>query len=378
MRSSISPRSCRERLSHFKGYSRSEMSSKARVLFGVVSIFAGTYACLSPASAEVEEGTSQDGGKPAGITTLSDDTITNLFIDNSVDDGLGAHTSGRPAFPSMRNPNGFDLIPETVWSLDASTGVHLDHTSVGPGSEFYTIPGGRPEIEDFWIGAISGSWSGRNTYDTPESLIAPPQFQVASCGGSSPERSNLDYCNHAQVVAGQLGNPSQKLGPSDSDTEVKGDSNNVLSSSDATASNSSAQTNIAPFRPAIADIEPLVQEILSVLGQWNDISVSYVTTQIAAPETPFDPTASSSDDLTPPTDPPYSEILTPGPITYVGDPGSDQSLPPVITPEPLRPIPEASTWVMTITGFSIMVFVFGRKKRNRINPISVTDLPDVR
>jgi hypothetical protein len=225
MRSSVSPRSCRERLSHFKGYSRSEVSSKARVLFSVVGIFAGTYACLSPALAEVEEGTSQDGGKPAGITTLSDDTETNLFIDNSVDDGLGAYTSGRPAL-SMRNPNGFEVIPETVWSLDVSTGVHLDRTSVGPGSEFYTIPGGRPEIEDFWR-AIFGSWSGssRNTYDAPESLSAPPQFQVASCGGSSPEHSSLDHCNHAQIVADQLGNPSPKLGPSDSDTEVEGDNN---------------------------------------------------------------------------------------------------------------------------------------------------------
>ena len=287
MRSSISPRSCRERLSHFKGCSRSEMSSKARILFSVVSIFAGTYACVSPALAEVEEGASQHSGKPAGITTLSDDTITNLFVDNSLDDGLGAYTGGRPAFPSI---NGFDLIPETVWSLDVSTGVHLDNTSVGPGSEFYTIPGGRPEIEDFWIRAIFGSgssWSGRDTYDAPESLIAPPQFQVASCGGSSPERSNLDHCNPAQIVADQLGNPSQKLGPSDSHTELQGDSNNVLSSSDATASNSSAQTNIAPFPLAIADIEPLVQETLSVLG-WNDISVSSVTTQIAAPETPFE------------------------------------------------------------------------------------------
>jgi len=377
MRISVSPRSCRERPSRFKGYSCSEMSSKARVLFSVVSIFAGTYACLSPALAEVEEGASQDGGKPAGITTLSDDTETNLFIDNSVDDGLG--TGGSPDLAPVINPNKFDLIPETVWNLDVSTGVHLDHTSVDPGSEFYTIPGGRLEIEDFWIRAIFGSrsWSSRNTYDGPDLLIAPPQFQVASCGGSSPEHSNLDHCNHAQIVADQLGNPSQKLGPSDSDTEVQGDNNNVLSSSDATASNSSAQTNIAPFPPAIADIEPPVQETLSVLG-WNDSFVSWVTTQIAAPETPFDSTASSSDDLAPPTDPPYSEILIPGPITYVGDPGSGPSLPPVITPEPLKPIPEASTWVMTVIGFSIMTFVFGRKKRNRINPISVIDVLDVR
>lgn len=396
MHSSPSLRGCREPLSHFKGYSRSDISTKARVFFGVVSIFAGTYACLSPGLAEVEEGTSQDGGKAAGITTLSNDTVTNIFIGNSADDDVGeyistterprddidsrhlsleAYTRGRPASASIKNPNGFDdvLIPDAVWSLDVSTGAHIDHTSAGPGSEFYSIPVGRPEINDLWLRVIFGSGDGSNPYNTPDLPAAPPRFQVASCGGSSAERSNLDYCNSAQLIADQLSDQSRSE-QSDSDTDMQGASNNGLSSGAAPTSNSSAQTSIPPFPPAIADIKPLLQGTLIVMGSCGDVSVSCSPTQIfsAVPDSP----ASPSDDPIPSTDPPYP-VATPGPVTYVADPGSGPSLPPVITPEPLKPIPEASTWVMTITGFSVMFFMFRKKRRPRVHPISIVDFSEV-
>ena len=39
-----------------------------------------------------------------------------------------------------------------------------------------------------------------------------------------------------------------------------------------------------------------------------------------------------------------------------------------------RPIPEAPTWVMTTIGFSVVVFLFRKKKRNRVIPISIIDV----
>ena len=146
-----------------------------------------------------------------------------------------------------------------------------------------------------------------------------------------------------------------------------------LSSSDASASDLSAQPIItAPFTPAIAD-KSLLQGTLSVLGPC-DVSASCASALIEPLETPIDAPALEPPaliaDLTPS---PYPETPAPSPIIYVDNPGPISDLPPVFAPQPLKPIPEASTWVMTVIGFSIMAFLFGKKRRPRINPISIVD-----
>jgi hypothetical protein len=83
------------------------------------------------------------------------------------------------------------------------------------------------------------------------------------------------------------------------------------------------------------------------------------------------------DVLAPPIDvlAPPIDVLAPPiiPVTVVTNPGP----PPLFPPEPLKPIPEASTWVMTITGFSIIAFTFRKRRRPRINPISIIDVSEV-
>jgi hypothetical protein len=381
-------------LSHFNGWSRFKLSSKARVFFGII-VFVGTYACSSSALAEVEEDTNQEVNKSDySVPTLSNNIMTNLLIDNYTDEDVASyllnldsshdhaefvdrnaeeHAGRQPAFSSSTNPHGFDdpLIPGTVWSLDASTGAHLDHIAEGSGSDIYAAFGGSPEINDFWIRANFGLWANNNTGGAPVLLDTPLEFQVASCGGSSAERSNLDYCNNAKLTSDQLNDPSSKPVQSGSDTATQPASNNVPSSGDGLVSDAGPLPQIAPIMPQL-------QGTLSILGQC-DVAASCVSVVVGALEPPIDAPALEAPALEAPAleapslSLPYPETPAPNPIIYVDNPGPISDLPPVFAPQPLKPIPEASTWVMTIIGFSIMAFIFGRKRRPRINPISIID-----
>lgn len=395
-------------LSRFNALSPFNLRSKACVFFRVITIVAGTYAYSSAALAEVEEDTSEGINKIYYITpTLSDDIITDLLIGNQTDEHAAkylstldnphngtefsrhnseTHTSNYPAFPSSADPRGFDnaLIPEAVWSLDVNTGAHLEHIADSAGFGYYTLFGGRREITDSWLKEIFGSSSGNNT----SVFVAPLQFQVASCGGSSAEHSNLDYCDSANIANNQLSNNPPQTKQSDSgtttpsgtttqsDTTTQAASNNVLWSNGAPAFDLSAPSNTAPFTPNTAPSTPAIGDeslpsgSLSVQGPC-DVSTSCATFLIYPLETPVDALAPAPLDLLNPEPPP------PSPIVYVGDPEPVSGPSPVFTPQPLKPIPEASTWVMTIIGFGVMAFFFGRKRRPRINPISIIDVSGV-
>jgi hypothetical protein len=160
-------------------------------------------------------------------------------------------------------------------------------------------------------------------------------------------------------------------------------SNNVISSEEPPGSNPTAQPITAPFEPVIAaqsllaDQSPL-KESLNVLGPC-DVSASYAGVEIDPLEAPVDAPALDpvllTGDPTPSSGFPSLEPpLLPGP-TDVGDSGS--GLPPVFSPPP-EPVttPEASTWVMTVVGFGFMAFTFGKRRRPRINPISVIDVSE--
>jgi hypothetical protein len=411
-----SSRSSLKPFSHFNGRSRFNFSSKARVLFGAVGVFAGMSFCSSPALAKAEEETRQEVNNSGdSIRILSNDIPNNNFpIDTYVDEYLArylstldsshndadhvhrdaetytdshppTYTGSHPAFPSSTNPHGFDdpFIPETVWSLDASSGAHVGHISGEPGSDIYAVFGGSPEINEFWTRAISGPEVYNYTGKASSLLFVSIKFQVASCGGSSAEHSDLDYCDKVQLSAGQSSDSSLKSKEGNSNTATQNPSNDVLSSNGALTPDFSAQPTTAPLTRAIVDQSQL-QETLSVLGPC-DVSASCANLLIDPLERPVDAPADDSppliDDLVPsinlpfPQTPalslPYPEIPAPSPIIYV-----DSSLPPIATLQPLNPIPEASTWVMTIVGFSIMAFMFGRKRRPCINPISIVDGSD--
>ena len=345
------------------------------------------------------------------MPTLSDDIMTNLLIGNQADKdatkypstldnyhndaefvrhSTETYTGSYPAFPSSPDSHGFDnaFIPEAVWSLDVNTGAHLDHIPDSSGSEFYPPFGGRREITDSWLRQIFGSSSDNNT----NVFVAPLQFQVASCGGSSAERSNLDYCNSANIATNQLSDNPPQTNQSDGDTATQGDtaaqaaSNNVLSSNGAPAYDLSALSNTAQFIPNTAPLTSAIGDefrlpgTLSVLGPC-DVSASCASVLIEPLETLVDAPALDPPpliaDLTPSIDLPYPETTAPSPIINVDDPDPVSDPLPVFTPQPLKPIPETSTWIMTIIGFSLMAFFFGRKRRTRTNPISIIDVSEV-
>ena len=127
-----------EPLSQAKRLARFILSSQASIFLSMIGIFAGIYACSTSALAEIEEDFNQEVSEYGyNISSLSNDVITKLFIDNYIDDDVAIYLSnlgsshdhgefvGRnaddlagipPAFSASTNSRGFDnaFIPETV------------------------------------------------------------------------------------------------------------------------------------------------------------------------------------------------------------------------------------------------------------------------
>jgi hypothetical protein len=406
------------------GASDLDLLTTIRVLFGIAGVLAGAYACSSSASAEIEENVNQEVGKSRySISALSHNAVTNLSDneinlddvdkylspDNSRDIAesvlreVGAYTGAHPVFASSNGLNGFDdaFIPETVWSLDANTGVHLDRVSYGSDSAIYAVVGRRRESTDFWLRAIFGSSRGNDSEGASSLPFAPLQLQVGSCGGSSPERGDLDYCEVSNNVASQVKNNNEQKSDNNSSEQGNTSEQSNTLEQDNTSQQPSAQidninlSNVASslnlnlktiYAAGSASVDNFQLEgSLVLLSPCGVTSASCMTIEIDPPsETsiespPNSPTpavdpmsgASSNDGLTSPLDllPPEA----PPPIPYLDDPAPVSDLPPVFTPQPLKPIPEAPTWVMTLLGFGAMIFVF-RKRRLRMNPISIIDV----
>jgi hypothetical protein len=406
MPSNVSSLSSLGPLSQFNGWSRFNLSSKARLFFTIIGVFAGVYACSSSVLAEVEEDSNQEVDKTGYSIPMSyDDIMTNILIYNYTDNDVARYLStldssqsgadlihrdtetnngGHTAFSFSTNPRGIDdaFIPETVWSFDASTGAHLDNISGRRGSDIYAVFGGSQELNDFLVRAVFAAWADNNT-GIAGFLFPPPEFQVASCGENSAEHSNLDYCNNLNLITDKINDTSSQSKPSDSDTATQAPGENVISSSDGPAPELIAQPNTAAFIPATVD-NSLLPATLSVLGAC-DVSSSCTSVLIDPLETPAEGSALDAPPVDPPPfiaglapslDPPYSGTPAPSPISQVDNPEPISDLPLVFTPQPLKPIPEASTWVMTIIGFSIMAFAFRKKRRPSINPISIIDVAE--
>jgi hypothetical protein len=415
MPSRVSSHSSLDPLSQFNGRSRFNLSSKGRLFFSIIGVFAGAYACSSSALAEIEEDTNQGvNNYNYSIPTSYDNIMTNLVIYNHTDEDVARYLStldsshngtdlihrdaetsngGHTAFSSSTNPHGMynPFIPEAVWSFDASTGAHLDNISGRPGSDIYAVFGGSPDLNDFLVRAVFASSADNNT-DIADLLFPPPKFQVASCGGTSAERSDLDYCNILKLITDKLNDTSAQSKQSDIDIATQAPDENVLSSTDGPAPDLGFEPNVGPFIAAAVD-NSLLPAILSVLGAC-EVSSSCASVLIDpletsadggsaldAPTLDLDPPPLDLDPppliagLAPSLDPPYPETPAPSPISHVDDPEPISDLPPVFT-QPLKPIPEASTWVMTIIGFSIMAFAFRKKRRPSINPISIIDVAE--
>jgi hypothetical protein len=379
---------------HLSRNLRAELIDKMRALFGIVGVFVGAYAYSPSVMAEGEEVSSQDESTYGYDTPI----ILRGLINNTIE--IEDDTSFDLSAIDYYHINNVH-IPATVWSLDVSTGVHLDRISGGSGSATYAVFGSRLERTDFWSRAILGLWNDNITSPGPNLLITPALFQVASCGGSSAEHSNLDYCDSNDINADKH-NDNSKNDERDKGNSQGADNNVIIANNtdDVTSSNNTSNTSFsspgAPFH--IAPLMPsnfLTSGDLTLLGQCDGVSISCAPIDIEQPAAPID--SSAPEFPTPPIDAPTPPIddTTQPPIAPVDDPTPpvDDPTPPTDDPTPPievvppgsggggsgsgRPIPEAPTWVMTAIGFGIVAFVFRRKNNNRINSISIIDNTEV-
>ena len=156
-----------ELLPHHSAGSFFELNRKVRTLFGVAGIIVGISISLSSALAEIEEATSQDAAVPDyyqpalplqtamihflvnNADALTEENLAEYYalLHNSYfspDYGqYNADMTTRRDDNSGQKKNmdsfGGVFIPETVWTLDVSTGVHLDNIY----GEFGSVLSGR-------------------------------------------------------------------------------------------------------------------------------------------------------------------------------------------------------------------------------------------
>ena len=343
---------------------------------------------LMPARAEVEEMAVNGTFAPkyAGLS-IYEDFIINLLANN--DDSIGnrlyndteireyvqnnqnATTRRRDNSGVSDNPNSLrdTHIPDAVWTFDASSGAHLDISSE-PGSEFDTAPERAQKNADFWTKAsISLSADNNTTNSQGSSVILPIAIQVASCGGSSAEHSNLEYCNISDNASSQ---PSNNY--------IKSENSNANSipttpgvSPVSTSNTSSEETQDTAQTPAILNNIAPESNVID-LSEFSDLclatSASCPITQTAPTDSPPAPTDSPPappDSPPAPTDFPSAPLTPPTPVISVGDPGPIPQLP--ITPTPplgASAVPETSTWIMMMVGFAIMIVACRRRGPNPI------------
>jgi hypothetical protein len=391
-----------------KRLSRFNFRRPAYAFLSSVGIFAATFSSTSSALAEAEESTGQETSNPAySISSPYTSVLTNFVIGDYADEEVSRYLSTLVGFhntedtahstietnngrsrssPSSTIPQRLDdpLIPEAVWSLDASSGAHLDRVSGGLGYDNYPVFGSRPGIDQLWIRAITSQLSYNGTNNLPSALFTAIQFQVASCGGASAERSNLDYCNSTEQLDDQMNDSIINLTRNSNNNPTLIPNNNSPSSS-SSKSDPTGQPVIAPRLPAAID-QSSSQETFNVINlcdvyaSCSSIVKDPLKMLVDQPADP--PTLGSSlpqldlpqpvNDQTSPVDSSSSEPSPP-----VEDDTGDPGLTPVF-PTPHDPVttPETSTWVMTIIGFGFMAFVFRKRRTSRNNPISIVDLSE--
>jgi hypothetical protein len=334
-----------------------EAICEMRLLFCIVGIIVGISGSSSSALGEVEEPVSQDvSASDYNQTTPSLDFTVHL-IDN--DDGNNSQlfhsthspldaiyndseflhyntnltTGRRDPFDSPENLNGV-IVPAAVWSLDVSTGVHLDQIPHDSDFDSGMVVGSPGITPDFWTRLILGFWADKNT-DRPSS---PLQFQVASCGGASAEGPDLARCGIFDITDQSAGDPKETKQVNGSGTTVAPNNSSVAEneSNPPSAPNLSPPGTVRDLSPLTpASVDPLF--VSSLLSPCVDTFAS-CTTALNEPPAPIDP----------------------GPSPPPGiDPGPD----PIFSPPPASPIPETSTEVMTMIGFGIM-FLASRGRTN--------------
>ena len=382
--------------------------NKNITLYSLVGGLIGIYLNSTAALAEVEEVSEDLGRSNSSISTLASGLSIDPLIDNY--DNISDKDVDKYHLAE-------DIIPEAVWNLHNSQPIHLDRIRDGVELQIYTGSDAHFESPILWTGTAFTLWNTNSIYEFAGWLrFHPLQFQVASCGGSQAEHKDLDYCSvRGEDIFLKKSDLASLSGVDDDTSDNVGDvaASPVNSTSSDNNNNQSALTtdnqSVTSSSTPTATGNALSQGALITLEQCRGASGLCAIVDIDLPATPVDlpatdvlapatddlapPTdvpapatdvmARATDDLAPPTDVPAPPIAVlaspinlsvpvaspPTPIALLGDPGPELDLAPVFTPSPLKPIPEASTWVMTIIGFGSMIILYGRDNRHRIKQV---------
>jgi hypothetical protein len=352
----------------------SRLIHRRRAFYGIVGSLIGIYLNSTAALAEVEEVSKDLGGSSNSISTLPSSLSLDLLGDNY--DNVSDKDLAKFHLDD-------DNIPETVWSLHNNSPVHLDRIRDGVESSIDTGIGARFDNPSSWISTAFALWIGNSIYTSGGLLPVPPlQFQVASCGGSHAEHRDLDYCSIGDGVLRQEIEQQNLSDPNDGNTTLENANNNVSSSKDVSSSSNANDQSTPSLSTPTPVANPQFQGGLIALDPCGGASGVCAIVDLGVAATPIDfPIVDSPppsiDDLTLTIDvlAPPIDVLAPPPV--LDNPEPESGLTPIFTPQPLKPIPEASTWVMTIIGFSLMTFAFRKKRRPRLNPISIIDVSEI-
>ena len=174
-----------ERMPYRGGSSR--LIHRRRTFYFIVGSLIGIYLNSTAALAEVEE-VSKDLGRSSNNTSITPSGLSIELLPDNYDNISNQDVS---KFHLEE-----DIIPATVWSLHSDDPIHLDRIRDGVETFIDTGTGARFEGQSSWTRTASALWIGNSMFAFGGLLPAPPlQFQVASCGGSHAERSDLDYCS---------------------------------------------------------------------------------------------------------------------------------------------------------------------------------------
>jgi hypothetical protein len=408
----VRPRMSQESLPRSGESSRPERLDKRRAFLGLVSLLIGIYVYSSSAVANVEENADQDESNNNFLPpTLSQELTTDFLINNydditgedvakylsSIDDysnfaksghhelGVPAGSHHKSAYPTGPNDSDAALIPAAVWSLDSSTGIHLDHMSPALGSEMNTGRSYQSKSHSHWSKKDLDPWSNDPDGANRDLVTTPQVFQVANCGDVSAEHSNLDFCSDYNFKKNQQENNLNQSIINNNNSILETNINSNLSNESASTLSTtptplSTGASVPPSN-AVSFGNYLPQADLTFSIPCDSVSAPCLLTQIEKPETLTNPPVSGSlttvgDDSRPPIDlsppevlppgilPPEvlpPDLLPPGQIVFVDNPGLDSDLPPVFNPPSVGSVPETSTWIMTILGFGALASIYGKR-----------------
>ena len=331
------------------------------VVFVIIMIANGNP---SPALAEAEE----TAGTGNSVSDYNQSSFSFDLADYSTGGNFSREFDLNPAPNAVLGSSvnlGDVFIPATVWSLNSSTGDHLDRIPGEVDTDLEGALGNHRISTDFWTQTIGRFWAVKDSYRAFDGTsFSALRVQLASCGGNSAERRNLVFCN-INPDSMQQDNAETTEGNTAS-TGIASDNN----SSTAIGSNIPSASSLEP-QPVVGPGLPSLVPAAQFPGRHSRHVVS--TAPVDDAIAPVDDAIAPADDPIAPADDPIPPIVdeayvppSSDPVVSIGDTWPVLEPPPIFTPPPESPIPETSTWIMMMLGFGMMFLVMHRNSLNSI------------